>query len=83
MANAMIGSMTSGTSSPGNPQDGVPIGGKTGTSPDADHQDWIMGTTTKTGTAVWTGNITGKSRASYTNPITHSNYVHHVALHRS
>jgi membrane peptidoglycan carboxypeptidase len=74
VANAMIGSMTSGTSSPGNPRDNVPIGGKTGTSPTT-HQDWIMGTTTKTGTAVWTGNVTGKAPLkSYTNPITHLNY---------
>ncbi|WP_349903359.1 transglycosylase domain-containing protein [Parafrigoribacterium humi] len=74
VANAMIGSMTGGTSSPGNPRDNVPIGGKTGTSPTT-HQDWIMGTTTKTGTAVWTGNVTGKAPLrNYTNPITHSNY---------
>jgi len=74
VANAMIGSMTGGTSSPGNPRDGVQIGGKTGTSPNT-HQDWIMGTTTKTGTAVWTGNVTGKTPLrNYTNPITHANY---------
>jgi membrane peptidoglycan carboxypeptidase len=74
VADAMIGSMTSGTSSPGNPNDRVPIGGKTGTSPTA-HQDWIMASTTKVGTAVWTGNITGQaSLKSYTNPITRANY---------
>jgi membrane peptidoglycan carboxypeptidase len=74
VADAMIGSMTGGTSSTGNPRDGVPIGGKTGTSPNS-HQDWIMGTTTKVGTAVWTGNITGKAPLrSFSNPITHSNY---------
>lgn len=74
VANAMIGSMTGGTSSPGNPRDGVQIGGKTGTSPNA-HQDWIMGTTTKVGTAVWTGNVTGKaSLKSYVNPITRQYY---------
>jgi membrane peptidoglycan carboxypeptidase len=74
VADAMIGSMTGGTSSPGNPRDGVPIGGKTGTSPTT-HQDWIMGTTTKTGTAVWTGNVTGKAPLNaFTNPITKRNY---------
>ncbi|MEO7123752.1 MAG: transglycosylase domain-containing protein [Lacisediminihabitans sp.] len=74
VANAMIGSMTGGTSTLGNPNDRVPIGGKTGTSPTT-HQDWIMGTTTKVGTAVWTGNVTGKAPLkSYTNPITRSNY---------
>jgi membrane peptidoglycan carboxypeptidase len=73
-ANAMIGSMTGGTSKPGNPFDGVPIGGKTGTSPTR-HQDWIIGTTTKVGTAVWTGNVTGKaSLSAFTNPITKVNY---------
>ncbi len=74
VANAMIGSMTGGTSSPGNPRDGVPIAGKTGTSPTT-HQDWIMGTTTKLGTAVWTGNVTGKAPLkAFTNPITRANY---------
>jgi membrane peptidoglycan carboxypeptidase len=74
VANAMIGSMTGGTSRPGNPYDGVPIGGKTGTSPTS-HQDWIIGTTTKVGTAVWTGNVTGQAPLkAYTNPITKANY---------
>ncbi|MDQ1528173.1 MAG: hypothetical protein QOG18_2786, partial [Microbacteriaceae bacterium] len=59
---------------PGNPNDGVPIAGKTGTSPSS-HQDWIIGTTTKVGTAVWTGNVSGSAPLrSYTNPITKANY---------
>jgi membrane peptidoglycan carboxypeptidase len=74
VANAMALSMTSGTSRPGNPNDGVPIVGKTGTSPTR-HQDWIIGATTKVGTAVWTGNVTGKaSLSAYVNPITKVNY---------
>jgi membrane peptidoglycan carboxypeptidase len=55
VANAMVGSMTGGTSSPANPRDGVPIGGKTGTSPSS-HQDWVISTSTKVGSSVWTGN---------------------------
>jgi membrane peptidoglycan carboxypeptidase len=55
VANAMVGSMTGGTSSPANPRDGVPIGGKTGTSPSS-HQDWVIATNTKVGSSVWTGN---------------------------
>lgn len=74
VVNAMVGSMTSGTSSPGNPRDGIAIGGKTGTSPSAGN-DWILGTTTKLATAVWTGNTIGDaSLKRFTNPITHANY---------
>jgi membrane peptidoglycan carboxypeptidase len=74
VANAMALSMTSGTSAPGNPRDGVPIVGKTGTSPTR-HQDWIIGSTTKVGTAVWTGNVKGSaSLSAYINPITKVNY---------
>jgi len=71
---AMSGSMAGGTSSPGNPRDRIPIGGKTGTSNGAEH-DWIMGTTSKVATAVWTGNVNGLvSLKKYTNPITRQNY---------
>ncbi len=58
VANAMQGSMTSGTSSPGNPRDGVPYAGKTGTGNTADHV-WLNGLTTKVATTVWTGDIVG------------------------
>ena len=50
--------MTNGTGTPGNPQDGVPIVGKTGTTDVAD-QNWLIGTTTKVALAVWVGNIQG------------------------
>ncbi|MCU1514446.1 MAG: penicillin-binding protein, partial [Microbacteriaceae bacterium] len=74
-ADAMVGSMTSGTSSPGNPRDGIQIGGKTGTSDVADHV-WIIGTTTKVATSVWTGNILGHtSLRKMKNPITGSYYA--------
>ncbi len=58
VANAMQGSMISGTSSPGNPHDGVPYAGKTGTGNTADHV-WLNGLTTKVATTVWTGDISG------------------------
>ncbi len=75
VANAMVGSMTSGTSRAANPNDKTPIGGKTGTSDVADHV-WIMGTTTKLATAVWTGNIVGhQSLRRLSNPITSQNYA--------
>lgn len=75
VANAMQGSMTGGTSQPANPYDGVPIGGKTGTS-SSTNQDWVIATNTKVGSSVWTGNIdsalTGLNK--FTNPITRQNY---------
>jgi membrane peptidoglycan carboxypeptidase len=78
VANAMLGSTTGGTSTRGNPRDGVPIGGKTGTSPEADHL-WIMETTTKVGTAVWTGNIQGhQSLRRLSNPTTRQNYANNA-----
>jgi membrane peptidoglycan carboxypeptidase len=78
VANAMVGSMTGGTSRPGNPNDKTPIGGKTGTSDVADHV-WIMGTTTKIATAVWTGNILGhQSLRKLSNPITKQNYANYA-----
>jgi membrane peptidoglycan carboxypeptidase len=78
VANAMQLSMASGTSRPGNPRDGVPIGGKTGTSDVADHV-WIMGTTTKLSTTVWTGNIVGHtSLRKFSNPVTRQNYANNA-----
>ena len=75
VANAMAGSMTGGTSRPANPFDGVAIGGKTGTSPSR-HQDWVISTTTKVGSSVWTGNIDSApiSLAKFNNPTTRQNY---------
>jgi membrane peptidoglycan carboxypeptidase len=43
----------------GNPRDGVPIFGKTGTTDDFD-QTWLMSSTTAVTTAVWFGNVSGK-----------------------
>jgi membrane peptidoglycan carboxypeptidase len=75
VANAMQGSMTGGTSRPANPNDGVPIGGKTGTSPSS-HQDWVIATNTKVGSSVWTGNIDSAQIGlkKFTNPVTRQNY---------
>ena len=77
VANAMVGSMTlsSGTSSPANPNDGVAIGGKTGTSPNR-NQDWVISTTTKVGSSVWTGNLDSAQTSLYKfrNPSTGRDY---------
>jgi membrane peptidoglycan carboxypeptidase len=61
-AYALSAVMTSGTGRPGNPQDGVPIVGKTGTTDKAD-QNWLIATTTKVSLAVWVGNIDGGKRS--------------------
>ncbi|MDQ1526339.1 MAG: hypothetical protein QOG18_952 [Microbacteriaceae bacterium] len=58
VAYALAAVMKSGTGRPGNPQDGVPIVGKTGTTNYAD-QNWLIATTTKVSLAVWVGNIDG------------------------
>ncbi|WP_188510423.1 transglycosylase domain-containing protein [Conyzicola nivalis] len=42
----------------GNPQDGTPIFGKTGTT-DSSNQTWLMSSTSALTTAVWFGNIVG------------------------
>ncbi|WP_170927110.1 transglycosylase domain-containing protein [Agreia sp. VKM Ac-1783] len=49
-----------GTGSGGNPFDGHALIGKTGTT-DGEVQLWFAGATTKLATAVWTGNIEGKT----------------------
>lgn len=58
VAYALSAVMKAGTGRPGNPQDGVPIVGKTGTSNVAD-QNWLVATTTKVALAVWVGNTNG------------------------
>lgn len=55
---ALQGVMTSGTGSSSNPEDGIPILGKTGTTDDA-IQTWIVTSTTRVATAVWVGNSVG------------------------
>jgi membrane peptidoglycan carboxypeptidase len=57
-AYALADVMKAGTGAPGNPQDGVPIAGKTGTT-DGSYQNWLIATTTKAALAVWVGNIQG------------------------
>lgn len=74
-ANAMLESFASGTSRPGNPGDGVPIAGKTGTTGTAESV-WALGTTTKVSTVVWTGTTAGhQSLRTLRNPITRSIYA--------
>ncbi len=58
VAYALAGVMKSGTGTPGNPRDGVPIVGKTGTT-DGSYQNWLIASTTKAALAVWVGNIQG------------------------
>jgi membrane peptidoglycan carboxypeptidase len=58
VAYALAAVMTAGTGTHGNPHDGVPVVGKTGTTDTAD-QNWLIGTTTKVALAVWVGNISG------------------------
>ena len=58
VAYALAAVMTAGTGTAGNPRDGVPVVGKTGTTDRAD-QNWLIGTTTKVALAVWVGNISG------------------------
>ncbi len=61
VAYALSGVMKAGTGRAGNPVDGVPIVGKTGTTNYAD-QNWLIGTTTKVALAVWVGNTDGGQR---------------------
>jgi membrane peptidoglycan carboxypeptidase len=61
VAFALSAVMKAGTGRPGNPQDGVPIVGKTGTTNYAD-QNWLIATTTKVSLAVWVGNTDGGQR---------------------
>jgi membrane peptidoglycan carboxypeptidase len=58
VAYALAAVMKAGTGTHGNPHDGVPVIGKTGTT-DAADQNWLIGTTTKVALAVWVGNIRG------------------------
>lgn len=58
VAYALSGVMRAGTGTPGNPRDGVPIIGKTGTTNYSD-QNWLIASTTKAALAVWVGNTDG------------------------
>lgn len=58
VAFALAAVMKYGTGSPGNPRDGVPLVGKTGTT-DESLQNWLIATSTKTALAVWVGNTDG------------------------
>ncbi|CAN5130918.1 transglycosylase domain-containing protein [soil metagenome] len=53
------GVMSGGTGTASNPDDGIPIFGKTGTADGAVHT-WIITSTTKVATATWVGNIVEK-----------------------
>ncbi len=68
VAYALANVMKSGTGAAGNPKDGVPIVGKTGTT-DGSYQNWLVASTTKAALAVWVGNIQGNpAKATANNP---------------
>jgi membrane peptidoglycan carboxypeptidase len=56
---AMSKVMTAGTGRASNPNNGVEYIGKTGTT-DSSAATWMVGATTRVGTAVWVGNIVDK-----------------------
>jgi membrane peptidoglycan carboxypeptidase len=62
VAFALAAVMKSGTGTAGNPRDGVPIVGKTGTT-DGAVQNWLIATTTKVALAVWVGNWDGGNQS--------------------
>jgi membrane peptidoglycan carboxypeptidase len=62
VAFALAAVMKSGTGTPGNPRDNVPIVGKTGTTENA-RQNWLIATTTKVALAVWVGNWDGGNQS--------------------
>ncbi|CAB4866951.1 unannotated protein [freshwater metagenome] len=55
---AMKAVMSGGTGSAGNPGDGVPIFGKTGTT-DSSSQTWIVTSTSRVASVAWVGNVIG------------------------
>lgn len=55
---ALKGVMQNGTAAGANPNDGVPIMGKTGTT-DNSLQNWLITSTTKITQATWVGNVSG------------------------
>jgi membrane peptidoglycan carboxypeptidase len=57
-AYAMAGVVNGGTASASNPRDGTSYIGKTGTTNSSVHT-WMVGSSHKTATAVWVGNISG------------------------
>jgi membrane peptidoglycan carboxypeptidase len=50
--------LTAGTAISANPNDGVPIMGKTGTT-DNSLENWLVTSTSKVATATWVGNVQG------------------------
>jgi membrane peptidoglycan carboxypeptidase len=58
VAYALQAVVTSGTATGSNPDDGVPLIGKTGTTDDT-NQTWVITSTTNVTTGVWVGNSIG------------------------
>lgn len=61
-----------GTGASANPNDGVPIMGKTGTTDDA-AQNWLVSSTTKVAQATWIGNVQGLYPAGCTDKQVNAN----------
>jgi len=78
-AYVLSGVMTSGTGTPSNPRDGVPLIGKTGTHNDT--QTTMVESSTKAATAVWVGNASGEASLSrqYANGVQLSQIRHRIA----
>ena len=58
---AMTGPFNGGTAGAANPHDGTNYIGKTGTTDDSVHT-WLVGSSHKTSTALWVGNVSGKQQ---------------------
>jgi Membrane carboxypeptidase (penicillin-binding protein) len=56
--------LTNGTATTANPNDGVPIMGKTGTT-DYQRENWLVTSTTKVAQATWVGNVYGGTDFAY------------------
>jgi membrane peptidoglycan carboxypeptidase len=65
MAQAMKGVVNGGTGGSANPNDGIPLIGKTGTT-DGEISLWFAGATTALATAIWTGNVQGYTSLRHT-----------------
>ena len=79
-AYALAGVTNGGTGSASNPDDGIPIIGKTGTT-DSATDTWVITSTTAVTTAVWVGNSIGKvSLSSYEWMGTAGNLLRHEIM---
>ena len=77
---ALAGVTNGGTGSASNPDDGIPLIGKTGTT-DSAIQTWVITSTTNVTTAVWVGNSIGQvSLSSWENQGIAGNLLRHEIM---